>query len=161
MPETVPEAIRTSSAETDMTESELEAAEAVIDRGRRAFLEVGEALLAIRGVAATAARLRPLRGLRRRIACSFGRRAAYWHIDAAQVARNVQHVAHAPPTDALEAAGLWRVASLATLPPEQQRDLAARDTFTSYTRQELRAVITAARAELSSRPRPPANACAG
>jgi site-specific DNA-methyltransferase (adenine-specific) len=140
---------------TDMSESELEAAEAVVNRGRRAFLKVGEALLAIRE-----GRGYLLRGYTRfedyiEQRWGFGRTSAYWHMDAATVARNVQHVGHRPDLEApdplLEAAGLWRVASLATLPPEQQRTIARRETFTSYSRRELRAVINAARIELSSR----------
>ena len=145
------------TAATDMSRAELEAAEAVIDRGRRAFLEVGAALLAIQQ-----GRGYLLRGYARfedyvEQRWRFGRTSAYWHIDAARVARNVQRVGHSADSQTLEAAGLWRVASLAPLPPEQQQALAGRETFTTYTRRELRAVINAARAELSTRgpaPRP-------
>jgi site-specific DNA-methyltransferase (adenine-specific) len=134
-----------------MTEAELEAHEAVIDRGRRVFLEVGAALLAIQQ-----RRGYRLRGYARfeeyvQDHWGFGRTSAYWHLDAAAVARNVQHVGH----ETLEAAGLWRVASLAPLVPEQQRAIVEREDFTTCSRRELRAVISAARAELSRRPSPP------
>ena len=86
----VGETVRTPAAE--MSEAELQAAEAVIARGRRAFLEVGAALLAIQRC-----RGYVLRGYARfedyvEQQWGFGRTSAYWHIDAARVAGNVQRV---------------------------------------------------------------------
>jgi site-specific DNA-methyltransferase (adenine-specific) len=135
-----------------MSEAELEAAEAVIDRGRRVFLEVGAALLAIQQC-----RGYLLRGYTRfedyvEQRWGFGRTSAYWHMDAARVARNVQPVGHPPDPKALEAAGLWRVASLAQLSPEQQRAVVTSEDFATYSRRQLRDTIAAARAELSGRP---------
>lgn len=118
--------------------------EAVIERGRRTFIEVGKALTEIRD-----------QSLYRETHATFEdycrerwgwtRRVGYQYIEAAQVAANVQLTTQTPP-------GLTQAVVLAPLSPEQQREVAATIDFSTATVKEVREAVAQVRPPTHAKP---------
>ncbi len=114
----------------DVVATSLAELEAIIERGRQTFIEVGNALMEIRD-----------RRLYRETHATFEaycwerwgwtRRIGYNYIEAAQVASNVLSTAQSAPS-------LTQAVALAPLPPEQQREVAQRVDFATATVSDVR-----------------------
>lgn len=102
-------------ARTEMSRAEFDAAEAIVERGQRAFVEVGQALMTIRE--GHGYRHAGFGTFEEYIAERWGwaRRHGYNLMAAAAVTSNVQSIAQTFPT-------LTQAIDLATLPPAEQRE---------------------------------------
>jgi hypothetical protein len=108
--------------------------EAIIERGMRTFIEVGNALLEIRN-----RRLYREQGFKTfedycRERWNMSRTYAYRQIDAAKVVQNLSPIGDIPLTEA-------QARELARVSPERQREIAATIDFSNTTAAEIRALV--------------------
>lgn len=117
-----------------VTETRIAALESIIELGLQTFVEVGRALQEInesrlyreQGHATFEDYCQKRWGWKRRI--------AYYYIQAAEVAENVQLIAQTEPS-------LTQAVQLASLPEEQQRELAQHVDFESTSVSDLKAIV--------------------
>ena len=109
--------------------------EAVIERGLQTFVEVGAALKGnLRAAPLPRAGIRYVRGIFRDKRWGWSRETGYKYIHAAEVHENVYASTQTPPS-------LGQARELASLPPEQQREVASRVDFANTTVRELKEEI--------------------
>src|SRR5512139_53643 len=127
-----------------LSERALVELESIIERGQQTFVEVGQALMAIRD-----RRLYRQQGhatfedyCQKRWGCT--RRIGYNYIKAAMVTQNVLLTAQTPPT-------LTQAATLAPLSIEQQQEIAGVVDFSQTTVSQLKGIIADARQALAEK----------